>query len=327
MPLSKQATRKVAEAKDILDALGLPIASCTPLVAERWALSLLAIANLKPGAKWANASFWDGDGSWSLRSRDVIRFWHDNYGQNISMGSYDDVRRRSLVYLVEAGVAIRAAGKPGAATNDPTRRYALSPDAHRVVIRYGTPAFADAAAAYVRENGALEARLARSRVASRIEATLPNGAKLSLSPGRHNELQTAIVEVFLPTFAPDFRLLYLGDTSNKLLLLEEEALRAIGFFTLAHDKLPDIVAVDTKRSWLFLIEAVTSSGPVDPLRHMQLEQLTEQCTVPRVYVTAFITKEDFRKFVTKIDWETEVWIAESPGHLIHFDGERFLGPY
>jgi type II restriction enzyme len=288
---------------------------------------LLAISNLKPAGKWADASYWVGGGSWSLLSRDFIKFWNEHYGQNISSGSYDDVRRRSLVYLVEAGVAIRAAGKPDAATNDPTRRYALSEDAHEVITRYGTPSFAEAAANFVRDHGALAKRLVKPRTSKRIKAALPDGTNLMLSPGRHNELQTAIIEVFLPTFAPDSQLLYLGDTSNKLLLLEEETLRKIGFFTLAHDKLPDIVALDTKRNWLFLIEAVTSSGPVSPLRHMQLEELTAQCSVPRVYLTAFLTKADFRKFVTDISWETEVWIAESPGHLIHFDGERFLGPY
>lgn len=327
MPLTKQAARKVTQAQEILRAMGLPIDSLTPLIAERWALSLLAISNLKPASKWTDASYWSGEGSWSLHSRGVIKFWNDHYGQNISMGSYDDVRRKSLVFLVQASVAIKAAGKPDAVQNDPTRRFALSEAAYKVVTRYGTSAFAAAAAGFVRDHGALEARLAKTRAASRIEARLPDGTKLVLSPGKHNELQTAIVEVFLPTFAPGFRLLYLGDASNKRLVLDEEILRRIGFFTLAHGKLPDIIAIDTRRNWLFVIEAVASSGPVDPLRHIQLEELTQQCTVPRVYVTAFLTKEVFRKFVTKISWETEVWLAETPGHLIHFDGERFLGPY
>lgn len=327
MPLTKTAARKVREAKEILRALGLPIDDQTPVIAERWALGLLAIANVKPTTKWAAASCWTIDGSWSLHSRGIIKFWNDHYGQIVSMGSYDDVRRRNLIFLVEAGVAIRAAGKPNAATNDPTRRYALSQDAHRAVAAYGTPAFPDEIGTFLAAHGKFSAKLAKIRATNRIEAALPDGRKLQLSPGRHNELQTAIIETFLPTFAAGFRLLYLGDTTNKLLVLDEAELRRIKFFTLAHDKLPDIVAIDDKRGWLFLVEAVTSAGPISPLRHIQLEELTANCTVPRVYVTAFLTKSDFRKWATDISWETEAWIAESPGHLIHFDGERFLGPY
>jgi hypothetical protein len=33
------------------------------------------------------------------------------------------------------------------------------------------------------------------------------------------------------------------------------------------------------------------------------------------------------KYLNDISWETEVWVADSPTHLIHFNGERFLGPY
>ncbi len=31
--------------------------------------------------------------------------------------------------------------------------------------------------------------------------------------------------------------------------------------------------------------------------------------------------------LAQIAWESEVWIAEEPMHMIHFNGERFLGPY
>jgi hypothetical protein len=34
-----------------------------------------------------------------------------------------------------------------------------------------------------------------------------------------------------------------------------------------------------------------------------------------------------QSFVSQISWESEVWIAEDPDHMIHFNGERFLGAY
>jgi hypothetical protein len=33
------------------------------------------------------------------------------------------------------------------------------------------------------------------------------------------------------------------------------------------------------------------------------------------------------RYLGEIAWETEVWVADAPSHLIHFDGARFLGPY
>ncbi len=51
------------------------------------------------------------------------------------------------------------------------------------------------------------------------------------------------------------------------------------------------------------------------------------CSAERIYVTAFRSRSDFRKFAGDIAWETEVWIAESPDHMIHFNGPKFLGPY
>jgi len=46
-----------------------------------------------------------------------------------------------------------------------------------------------------------------------------------------------------------------------------------------------------------------------------------------IYVTAFLTRGDMAKYVADISWETEVWVGEDGTHLVHFDGERFLGPY
>jgi len=46
-----------------------------------------------------------------------------------------------------------------------------------------------------------------------------------------------------------------------------------------------------------------------------------------VFVTAFLDRKAMVKHLNQISWETEVWIADAPDHLIHFNGERFLGPH
>jgi len=88
-----------------------------------------------------------------------------------------------------------------------------------------------------------------------------------------------------------------------------------------------IEAYSEQRNWLYLIEAVHSSGAISPVRLLELKKLTEQCTADIIFVTAFLDRATFRQFAPDIAWETEVWIAEAPDHLIHFDGEKFLGPY
>jgi type II restriction enzyme len=151
--------------------------------------------------------------------------------------------------------------------------------------------------------------------------------KLFFGPGEHNELQKAVIEDFLPRFGHGAKVLYVGDAQDKLMFREDDVLRELGFFELSHDKLPDVLAYSEEKNWLFLIEAVHSANPITELRKRALEQLSKACTADIVYVSAFLTKSSFRKFARDIAWETEVWIAESPEHLVHFNGDKFLGPH
>ena len=160
-----------------------------------------------------------------------------------------------------------------------------------------------------------------------VPAKLPSGKLLRFSPGEHNQLQKAIIEQFLPYYGHGAEVLYVGDTAAKYLVLEKARLKELSFFELAHGELPDVVAYSAEKNWLYLIEAVHSSGPISPLRLLELQKLTEECTAEIIYVTAFLDRETFRKFMADIAWETEVWIADAPQHVIHFNGHRFLGPY
>lgn len=160
-----------------------------------------------------------------------------------------------------------------------------------------------------------------------VPVRLPDGREIKLSAGQHNDLQAAIVHEFCPRFAPHAVLLYIGDTAEKIRILEEEELEQLNIPANVHDKLPDVVVVDKEKNWLFLIEAVTSHGPVSPKRHAELEEMLQDCDADRIYVTAFPDKTAFRQYVADIAWETEVWVADNPDHLVHFNGHKFLGPY
>jgi hypothetical protein len=175
-------------------------------------------------------------------------------------------------------------------------------------------------------------RLARSlRIPQRlVEAQrwcLPDGSAFYPPRYRWCVLMKAIIEQFCPAFAPGGVVLYIGDTESKFVHLETAGLTALGVTLDSAAKIPDVIVHDTKRNWLLLIEAVTSAGPVDGKRRKELKDLFAGCKAGLVFVTAFETRRTMQTFVSQISWESEVWIAEDPDHMIHFNGERFLGPY
>jgi hypothetical protein len=156
---------------------------------------------------------------------------------------------------------------------------------------------------------------------------LPDGS-LFINPRlRWCILVKAIIEQFCPAFAPGGLVIYIGDTENKFVHLETAVLNSLGVTLDSSAKMPDVVVHYTSKNWLLLIEAVTSAGPVDGKRRKELKELFAGCNGGLVFVTAFETRRTMQKFLSHIAWESEVWIAEDPDHMIHFDGERFLGPY
>ncbi len=90
---------------------------------------------------------------------------------------------------------------------------------------------------------------------------------------------------------------------------------------------PNVLIHDAARDWLIVVEAVTSHGPVDQKRKNELTTLFTNARPGLVFVSAFPDRATFARFHAAIARETEVWIADAPDHMIHFNGERFLGPY
>ena len=220
---------KIQEALQIVTAVGIPVAEMPARRKERIALALLAAANLKPDTPWKDAACWEGKGSWALSTREMIKFWNEFYGENVSSGSYDDVRRKDLIYLVESGLVQKSAGNPDANPNDPSRRYAADPANIDVLRTFGrTKVWQKIVAAFREAMGSLEDRMERRRQQRKVPVILPSGKKLELSFGPHNDLQKAIIEEFLPRHAPGAEVLYVGDTAKKLMLLEQDRLKLLG---------------------------------------------------------------------------------------------------
>lgn len=306
---------KLDDAKRILAALGLPPAQQNDIAAY----TLLGFANVEPSTGWKSAQ--------PVRTgpHGVLKFTRDAYGRDYAENTREDVRRKAIHQFVQAGVLVRNPDDPALPTNSPRTHYALTAEALETLRAFGLAKFEALATAFREASeGGLALKYSRDRERQKVPITLPNGKEFLLSPGDHNRLQRAIIDDFLSTFAPGAVLLYLGDTEVKSLFVAERELSEIGVTSDAHGKLADIVAYDAKRNWLFLCEAVTSHGPVSPKRHLELEQLLTDCTAQRVYVTAFLTFREYKRHAQDIAWETEVWIADAPAHLLHYDGEKFI---
>jgi type II restriction enzyme len=313
------------EGAEILSCLGVPISELTPRAAEKMIMAFLAVADVKKRGQWHVARLRTGKDT--LKSRDVISYMNEHFCENISMGSYDDIRRKDLKLPVVAGIIVASANKPTAATNDPTRGFSLAPDYLGVIRSFGTSSWGKTLADFMSNKPSLDKTLKGIREIPKIPIRLPSGIVLDFSLGEHNQLQKAIIEEFLPRYGFGAEVLYVGDTAKKQLFKNEDLLSKLNFFALEHDELPDVVSYSSQKNWIYLIEAVHSSGPISPIRLLELQKLTSKCQAAIIYVTAFLDRDTFRKFAPDIAWESEVWIANAPDHMIHFNGDKFLGPY
>jgi hypothetical protein len=237
------------------------------------------------------------------------------------------VRLFTIHQFVEAGFVLKNPDKPDRPVNSPQAVYQVEAGALELFRAFGTAEWDGKLASYLKAMPSLMVRYARERDMERIPVKLPSGGKLSLSPGGQNELIKLIIEEFCPRFTPGGEVLYVGDADQKWASFDEPAFAKLGVSVDSHGKMPDAVIYHPKKNWLVLIEAVTSHGPVNPKRRDELKKLFAGSKAGLVFVTAFMNRSAMVKYLNDISWESEVWVAESPTHMIHFNGVRFLGPY
>jgi adenine-specific DNA-methyltransferase len=308
---------KREEALEILKSLGLPRQQQN----ERSCLTLLALGALSEKTPWAKTQ------RPLLRIWDIMGWMKDKYRKTYAPNSRETVRRQTVHQFEQARLVDRNPDDPTRPTNSGDTKYQLTEEAAEVLRSFDQHDFSKKCEMFLERHGSLTRAYERARKLHMVPVLLPDGSKVELSPGVHNELQRLIVQVFAPRFVPGSVVLYLGDTAEKRLLVAADILNRLRIPEMNHDKLPDVVLWDKTRNWLFLIEAVTTHGPVSPKRHAELEAMLKNCPAGRVYITAFMDFPGFKKYASEIVWESEVWIAEFPDHMIHFNGDKFLGPY
>lgn len=307
----------INEALTILRALELGRGQ----INERSALTLLALLDLAPEKSWATAT------NPIMGIRAILDFCRNQYQRPYAENTRETFRRQTIHQFEQAGLVTRNPDDPKRPINSPHNVYQVTEEMLEFVRDFGTPNWEQSLDVFKAKQEELRARATQQRTLNRIPITTTTGETLSLSAGGQNVLIKQVIEEFCPRFAPDGKLLYVGDADKKWAFFDADYLTGLGVVVDAHGKMPDVVVHHTAKNWLLLIEAVTSHGPVDAKRHQELRTLFADSIAGLVFVTTFITRAAMKKYLTEIAWETEVWVAEAPDHLIHFNGERFLGPY
>lgn len=302
---------KIEEARVILKELQVPVRQ----QADLCCFVLLAMANIKEQDSWLSAT-----NEW-IRIHDVIAYTREHYGVAYAENSRETFRKQAMHHFRNAAFI----EDNGMATNSPNYRYRLTGEMLSLIRNYGTESWEAAKTGFLNSHETLISLYASKRTMRKMPVQI-NGEDFTFSPGKHNELQKAIIEEFAPRFAPDAECLYVGDTTEKDLVKNVAKLQELGFAITLHDKMPDVVLYSEEKNWLYFIESVTSVGPMEPKRIREIEEMTEGVTAGKIYVTAFLDFKTFKKFSETLAWETEVWIADMPDHMIHLNGDKFLGP-
>jgi hypothetical protein len=324
LEIIEQQKEKLEQAKSLLKALGLPKAQYN----DRSGWVFLALANVRPSDSWGDAT------APLLPTVSIMEHIRTQYGMDYKPNSRETIRRQTLHQFEQARLVDRNRDDPTRATNSKDNNYSLNQPVLNILAEFPDGEWLARLGEYKAAVPELTAQYERALEKHKIPISLPSGETIKLSPGKHNQLHADIVHEFCSRFVGGGgRLLYIGDTASsrkeggKLMYLESDYLESLGVPPMSHDKLPDVVVFDEDREWLYLIEAVTSHGPISPKRWIELEHAFKDCKVGLVYVTAFPDRAEFRKNAADIAWETEVWIADNPDHMIHFNGDRFLGPH
>lgn len=303
--------KKIEETREFLQMIGMPKAQ----QADICCYVILAMAGVKPDMSWSETT-----NEW-IRIHDIIQFVNAFYGMSYAENSRETFRKQALHRFRTAALI----EDNGTATNSPNYRYRLTEETVQILRTMGTPKWGESIKRFLCYHEKLIDLYASKKKMTMMPVNI-NGESFKFSTGKHNELQKAIIEEFAPRFAPNSECLYVGDTIEKDLVKNVEKLKELGFEITLHDKMPDVVLYREDKDWIYFVESVTSVGPMDPKRILEIEEMTKDVTAGKIFVTAFLDFKTYKKFAEELAWETEVWIAEMPEHMIHLNGDRFMGP-
>ena len=317
MSIEELINKKLEEAIEILKKFGMPSEQQN----ERTAYCLLSLLNVTPEKAWKNAE------NPLVGITPMMTFAKDYYNKIYAPNSRETFRRFSTHQLVQAGIVLYNPDKPNRPVNSPKAVYQISPAALKVIKTFGTSDFEPLLSDFIQNQSTLAAQYAHEREMNMVSVKIKKNHMIQISPGKHSELIRDIIEQLAPRFLPNSTLIYVGNTGEKWGYYDQELAGNLLFNVQEHGKMPDVILYVEDKRWLVLIESVTSHGPVDSKRYIELEELFSNVSANKVYISAFPDKKTFTHYVQDIAWETEAWIADNPTHMIHFNGDKFIGPH
>ena len=301
--------KKTDEAKYILKQMGFGPRQYNPICCR----TFLSLCGVNEFNSWKDAT------NEPKRIHDIIVYLQDNFEIRYAENTRETIRKQALHYFKDAAIVTPIS----TSTNDPNYRYKITDEVLNLVRSYGSITWEDNIASFTKSHPDIIQKYEKIARIKNMEVDI-NGRSYTLSRGKHNELQILIMTKFAPKFAPDSKCLYLGDTIDRDLIYNKEKMESLGFSISVHDKMPDIVLYSEKKDRLYFIEAVNSGGAMTPQRVKNIEKMTSLVKAEKKYVSAVWNFRDFKKYSKEIAWETDVWIAEIPEHMIHFNGDKFL---
>jgi len=317
--IDSKIKKKVEDALFILKQLGLPKEQQN----ERSALTLLALLDLKPDDDWSECS-----NPLVRGTRTIFSFLKTNYKKKYAENTRETVRKDTIDPFEISGLIVKNSDQPDRPTNSPKTSYQIQSEALNLIKFFQTPQWKSELKNYKKNLSSLQQKYTKSNKTKYITLKIDEKI-LKLSAGGQNDVMKKVVTHFRQIFSKNGQIIYLGDAEKKWIIEKSPIFLKLGIKIDIHDKMPDVIIYDSKKKWLFLIEAVTSHGPFTEKRKIEMEKIFKNSTCGLIFVTAFPSKsyKNTSTDLRKIDWETEVWFADEPEHLIHYNGHKFLGPY
>lgn len=298
------------EARDFLSQIGIP----EKQQSDMCCYVLIAMTNMAKARSWSQA-----ENQW-MGPHDIIVYLRENDIKDYAENSRETIRKNALRPFRDYAII----EDNGLASNSGKFKYHVTDEMLGLLQVYGSDEWPTALKYYLKYHQALVHSYQSKKELQKMPVRV-NGQDLRFSPGKHNQLQKAILEVFAPRFASGCECLYVGDSADRDMYKNKERLSELGF-DITLQILPDVVLYDPTKKWLYFIECVTTVGPVDQKRMDDIEAMTEGVDAANIYITAFPNFSTYKKFSQDLAWETEVWIEEEPTHMIHLNGDKFMGP-
>lgn len=289
---------------------------------ERSAMVLLSLAGLDDKMNWADAT------NDMYGTRAIMDWIRDKFGVDYKPNTRETIRRFTLHQFVQAGLVEENADDPSRPINSPKWNYRLSDEAIKVFRLADSKEEVGYAIIEFKNNvGSWREHYLEERELFKVPVVLPDGTELKLTAGGQNKLLKKMVDEFCPRFCSGGTVLYIDDTGKEAGAIDYEKLAELGIVLPERGKAPDLIVWHDSKKWLFLMEACSTHGPIDVTRKEELFELFDGCSSNLVLVSCFPDRKVMQKYLAELAWETEAWCADTPDHMIHFNGSRFMGPY